>query len=189
MLAALIASQNSHRLTAAATVRKSAGRSTAPNLRPDIVENAPAWSRHDIVDIAAAAAIFPEIAGEDPITRAQRRLRWIEEVLPHIQETREKREAVTFLMGAQLADAAAQDHLAAREQGLDAKAKDLTAKEEALAAKEKLSLEQLNQIIDEVRTERAKASPKIGTAIAISLVVGATIGAALMSRRRRTRKR
>lgn len=95
------------------------------------------WPRYEIVDIIAATAAFPEMAGEDSVARAVRRHRWIGEALPRIKEAREKREAAAFLAGAQLADAAVR---------------------EEFAAAEKLSIEQMVQIIDEVRAA-AKPSP------------------------------
>ena len=88
------------------------------------------WPYYEIVDIVAAAATFMEISGEDPVARAVRRHRWIGQALPLVKEAREKREAVAFLAGATLADAAA---------------------EERHAAQNKLRIEQIVEIIDDVR--------------------------------------
>ena len=127
MLAALLQNNNNGRQTQPGfkvDPRSSVGRS-----RHDSSDEQ-RWGRHDVTDVIAAAAVFPEIAGEDPAARANRRVRWIGEALPLIRDAREKREAAAFLSGVQLGAAAER---AERE------------------ASEKISIEQLIQIIDEVR--------------------------------------
>ena len=135
----------------------------------------PSWPSYDVVDIMTAVQLFPEIAGEDQVTRVVRRMRWIGEALPRIKEAREKREASAFLAGAKLADAAAEE----RHRLVD-----------------QLKIEQLVEIIDEVRgTSVANQKPappppndtkprgqyaqtstlSVGT-IAVALGVGIAIG-------------
>lgn len=60
------------------------------------------WPGYNVVDISAALATFPEIAGEHPVTRVARRMRFLDEVLPRIRDTRENREASAFLVGAEI---------------------------------------------------------------------------------------
>jgi hypothetical protein len=60
------------------------------------------WPGYNVVDISAALAVFPEIAGEHPVARAARRMRFLDEALPRIRDTRENREASAFLVGAEI---------------------------------------------------------------------------------------
>lgn len=100
------------------------------------------WPSYEIVDIMGAISTFPEIYDEQPLARAARRHRWIGEALPAVREAREKREAMAFLAGATLADAAAEE----RHAAVDAQ-RDLV---------DSLKIEQLVEIIDSVRgTESA----------------------------------
>lgn len=132
------------------------------------------WPRYDIVDIASAVAAFPEVAGEDPVARAARRTQWIGHALPHVKAARERQTAAAFLAGAQLADRAAR---------------------EEFAAAEKLTIEQLVQIIDEVRAVppivkalpspalvRGERSSDLGVGVAM-LAVGLVLGIAIGRRR------
>jgi len=137
MLAALLENNNNARQQPTFKVdpRASGGRS-----RHNIIDGGGEQpQRYNIVDIIAAAAAFPEIVGEDPVTRTARRHRWISEALPYIKEAREKREAAAFLAGARLADAAAEERHAAQDQ---------------------LKIEQIIEIIDEVR---ATTTPAVQT--------------------------
>lgn len=67
------------------------------------------WPGYDVVDIVGALRAFPEIAGEHPVVRAARRLRFVDSALPGIKEARERREAAIFLMGAAVGDRAAEE--------------------------------------------------------------------------------
>lgn len=127
------------------------------------------WPRYEIVDIIAATAAFPELAGEDPVARAARRTRWIGEALPRIKEERERREAAAFLAGAELGGRAAT---------------------EALPPHAQLSLEKMIEVIDKVRAQAAADAPPVprargqysassGTDIAGVLLVGVLIGGAI----------
>jgi hypothetical protein len=60
------------------------------------------WPGYNVVDISAALATFPEIAGEDSLARTVRRLRYLDEALPRIRDARENREASAFLVGAEI---------------------------------------------------------------------------------------
>lgn len=152
-----------------------------PMIKIDRGGGGQSWPRYEIVDIVAAAATFMEISGEEPAARAARRHRWIGQALPFVKEAREKREAAAFLAGAQVADRAVR---------------------EEFAAAEKLSIEQMIQIIDEVRGTDAIVAPSPalvprdrggaaevdvgGAAIALGLVLGGiAIGVALSNTRRR----
>ena len=109
-----------------------------PTINVDRGGGGPLWGpRYDIVDILAAAQSFPEISGEHPVARAVRRTRWIGEALPKIREARERRDAAMFLAGATIADAAAEE----RHKLID-----------------RLKIEQLVEIIDEVRGAAAVTS-------------------------------
>lgn len=147
----------------------------------------PSWPSYDIVDIMTAVRLFPEIADEDPLVRAVRRRKWIGDALPHIREARERREASAFLAGVAVADAAAEErHQAA-----------MAAAEERRRLVDQLKIEQLVEIVDEVRgipnalvatpeprrrgQYLAGASP---VAFAIALGVGVAIGVAIGRRRR-----
>jgi hypothetical protein len=139
MLAALLQNNNNARQQQPGfkvDPRASAGRSRPSPIDSDRGPSEPRGPSYDIADILAAAAIFPEIASEDPATRAVRRLRWISEALPFIKATREKSEAAAFLAGIQLGAA--------------------TMRAE-IAASEKFTIEQLIQIIDEVRGTQPSA--------------------------------
>ena len=93
-----------------------------PVVKIDRGGGGPLWGPgYDVVDILAAAQSFPEVAGEDPIARTVRRLRWIGEALPKIKEAREKREGGAFLTGVQFGygagyDAAVAERSPARER-------------------------------------------------------------------------
>jgi hypothetical protein len=77
-------------------------------------------ARYQAVDIVDTLRTFPEFVGEHPVTRAQRRARWIEEVLPGIREARERREAAVFLLGAEVGARAAEErHQEERRQEID----------------------------------------------------------------------
>jgi hypothetical protein len=156
-----------------------------PTIHVDRGGGGPLWGpRYDIVDIASAVAAFPEVAGEDSVARAVRRTRWIGEALPRIKEARERQQAAAFLAGAQVADRAAR---------------------EEFAAAEKLSIEQLVQIIDEVRgappphlaappvpavaparVARGGAGRGVGgdVAIAVGLLIGGIVIGSAIARRR-----
>jgi hypothetical protein len=176
MLAALLENNNNARV-----------QPQPSTIRIDRGGGGPSWPSYEIVDIIAATAAFPEIAGEDSVVRAVRRNRWIGEALPFVKEAREKREAVAFMAGAKLAD---------------------NAVREEFAAAEKLSIDQLIQIIDDVRRAnapmavptpasaqshrvRGEANDGInfgGAAIAVGLLLGGVlIGSALSNARRRRR--
>lgn len=157
----------------------------------------PSWPSYDIVDIMAAVRLFPEVVNEDPVARAVRRRRWIGEALPHIKEARERREASAFLAGAVVADAAAEERhriaaAAAEEQHRAAEA----VAEEHRRLVDQLKIEQIVEIIDEVRgistSPVAAAMPRrrgqyvagaSPVAIAVALGVGVAIGVALGRRR------
>ena len=116
----------------------------------------PSWpGGYDVVDIMAAIQLFPEVAGEDQVVRAVRRMRWIGEALPRIKEAREKREASAFLVGATLANTAAE--AAAEEREKQA----VAAVEERYRLLNQLKIEQLVEIIDDVRKQpKPQPSPK-----------------------------
>lgn len=154
-----------------------------PTVHVDRGGGGPLWGpRYDIVDIANAVATFPEVAGEDSVVRAIRRTRWIGEALPRIKEVRERQQAVAFLAGVQVADRAAR---------------------EEFAAAEKLTIEQLVQIIDEIRgtppfrvsiaarpaMEHARSRGETGggiggdVAIAVGLLIGGALIGAVFARR------
>lgn len=158
----------------------------------------PSWPSYDIVDIMTAVRLFPEAADEDPVARAVRRRRWIGEALPFIREARERREASAFLAGAVVADAAAEERhriaaAAAEEQHRAA----AVAAEERRRLVDQLKIEQIVEIIDEVRgistspgvaaaTPRRRGQYVVGAspvAIAIALGIGVGIGVALGRRR------
>jgi hypothetical protein len=117
-----------------------------PTVKIDRGGGGPSWPRYEIIDIIAAISTFPEISGENPVTRAARRHKWIGQALPFVKEAREKREAAAFLAGAQLADAAAEERHAAQDQ---------------------LKIEQIIEIIDEVRGV-ASAVPPVPPALALA---------------------
>jgi len=140
----------------------------------------PSWPNYDIVDIMTAVRLFPEIADENPVARAVRRRMWIGEALPHIKEARERREASAFLAGAVVADAAAEE----RHRLID-----------------QLRVEQLVEIIDEVRgivdqSARSRADVARGARddkyerggagfVAAALAIGVIGAVALIGRRSR----
>ena len=129
MLAALLQNNNNGRQTQPGfkvDPRASAGRSRAVDH-----EESP-WLHYDVADVVAAAAAFQEVPGEDPAIRTARLYRWISVTLPHVKEAREKRDAAMLLVGARLADAAA---------------------EERHAEQTRLKIEQIVEIINEVRRE------------------------------------
>jgi len=186
MLAALLENNNNARQQAGfkSDPRASGGRSRLDRIDGDNGEQH--W-QYNIVDVIAAAAIFPEVTGEDPAARAARRIRWISEALPYIKEAREKREAAVFLAGTQLG--------AATERA-------------EIEAAQKLSIAQLIQIIDEVRATPSPPVPLLrplpkpacrgrGTAgldfsnatIAIGLVLGGVVIGSLISGARKRRRR
>lgn len=139
------------------------------------------WPRYDIVDIFTAISAFPEIAGEDSLTRAARRHRWIGEALPAIKEAREKRDAVAFLVGATLADAAAEERHAAADAQRD--------------LMDQLKIEQLVDIIDSVRNAAPPSRPHerddgsgAGLFFGGLVVGGIIVGIALANRRSRHRR-
>jgi hypothetical protein len=142
MLAALLQNNNNNAQVqpqpwTVKNVRDSAGPSRSYTEPPQ----PPPEAHYNIADIAAAASTFPEIAGEDPATRAARRVQWISGALPFVKEAREKQAAAAFMVGAQLADAAAEARHAIQDQ---------------------LKIEQLIAIIDEVRgdTKVAPSPPR-----------------------------
>lgn len=128
------------------------------------------WAGYDLVDLTAAMATFQEIPAEHPGARAARRQRWIGEVLPGIKAAREKREAASFLMGANLADAAVREELEeATSRVREEFAAAGRAREEVEAARrlpllDKLSLEQLIKIVDEVRGSRGNEKRAVAAA-------------------------
>jgi hypothetical protein len=160
---------------------------TVKNVRDSVGPNRPHAApepQYEIVDIITATATFPEIAGEDPVTRAARRVQWISEALPFVRGTREKREAAAFLAGATLAERAVR---------------------EEFAAAQKLSIEQMIQIVDAVRrpqlpmpvpapaatAQRTRNRGEVtnNTAIAIGLVLGGMLlGSALLKARKPRRR-
>jgi hypothetical protein len=145
MLAALLQNNNNAqplRTSFKVDPRASAGHSRLDINDPPAQPPQSAQQFFDIADIVAAAAVFPEVASEDPITRMARRVRWISEALPFIKDAREKREAAVFLAGAHLADAAAEERHAAQTQ---------------------LKIEQIVEIIDAVRRETAPVIPAVAS--------------------------
>lgn len=172
MLAALIASQNEPRVEGrlpVVVVDRGGG-------------GGPLWStNYDFTDVMTAVQLFPEIAGEDSAARTLRRLHWIREALPRIKEAREKREAVVFLAGAAVGDAAAEERYKAAA----------AAEVERRGLADQLRIEQLVKIIDEVRgfqQAEVQARPPQGPsrgggpspfAIVAALGLGIGIGIAL----------
>jgi hypothetical protein len=164
-----------------------------PTVKIDRGGGGPLWGpRYDIVDITMAIRLFQEIPGEDSVARAARRMRWIGEALPGIREAREKREGAAFLAGATIANVAAEDRykLAAAEVELRHKQANEEA-EERRRLIDQLKIEQLIEIIDEVRGSTVPAAePKTllrgqyssrtsGAAIAVALGIGVAIGVVL----------
>lgn len=154
-----------------------------PMVKIDRGGGGPLWGpRYDIVDIMTAAQSFPEIAGEDGVSRAVRRTRWIGDRLAQIgqdRDQRERRDAAAFLAGASLAASEAEE----RHRQID-----------------QLRIAQVVQIVDEVRGAPAPAMPmprdrgqpsgggSTGT-ILIALGIGVAIGALLVkSSRSRARR-
>ena len=125
MLAALIAFQNEAR----------------PAPRPSTIKielrggGGPRIPMYDIVDYTAALAAFPEITGEDSLTRAARLRRFLDTQLPAFKDARERRDAAMFLSGAQLADLAAEERFAIEREQITREqlARDLAARERARA--------------------------------------------------------
>lgn len=138
MLAALLKNNNNARQQAGFKIDSRASGGRSRHDRPDRIDGidggGDGGGHYSLVDIIAAAATFPEIAGEDATARVARRYRWISEALPFVKEAREKREekiaAVAFLTGAQLG--------AATERA-------------EIAAQDRLKIEQIVKVIDEVR--------------------------------------
>lgn len=159
-----------------------------PTVKIDRGGGGQSWPHYDIVDIIAAAATFVEISGEDPITRAVRRHRWIGHALPFVKEARDKREATVFMAGAQLG--AATERAAAMEA-------EMIANSRVAALAEQLSIEQMiNKLHGDARRGdappaqprgRGDSAPGGGAAIVIGLIVGVAIGAAIVGKRRRKR--
>jgi hypothetical protein len=158
--------------------------SRLPTVKIDRGGGGQSWPSYEIVDIVGAMAAFPEISGEPPLVRAARRHRWIGEALPVVRDAREKREALAFLAGATLADAAAEE----RHAVVDAQR----------AVMDELKIEQLVEIIDSVRGatpspvamtfhERGAAGPSNGFGAFVGGLVlgGLVVGIVLASRRDR----
>jgi hypothetical protein len=141
----------------------------------------PSWARYEITDIVAAISSFREIPGEHPVARAARRHRHIGDALPFIKEAREKRDAVVFLAGITLADAAAEERHAAA----------IAAAEERHAAQDRLKIEELVAIIDSVRTpvpapaQLDRGGSGAGLFIGGLVVGGLLVGLALSKRSQR----
>lgn len=132
MLAALLENNNNTHVSPQPSPR-------LPTVIVDRGGGGQSWPSYEIVDIMGAISTFPEIYGEHPVARAARRHKWIGEALPGIREAREKREALAFIAGATLGDAAAEErHAAADVQR---------------AIMDQLKIEQLVEIIDSVRGE------------------------------------
>jgi hypothetical protein len=128
----------------------------------------PLWStRYDFADIMTAVQLFPEIAGEDSALRVVRRLRWIAEALPQIKDAREKREAVVFLAGAVVGDAAAEERHRAT----------VAAEDERRSLADQLKIEQLVTIIDEVRGAQQPVEVPVRAPRSISRGRGSDSGA------------
>ena len=148
------------------------------------------WPRYDIVDIVAAAALFPEVSGVDSAARAARRTKWIGQALPFVKDAREKREAVAFMAGAQLAEAVAEERHAATVA-------EWTALDAQRAVTDQLKIEQIIEIIDSVRgtavTSRAPqveqgrrgTTGRIGLFVGGLVVGGLLVGIALSNRRKK----
>lgn len=81
------------------------------------------WPGYEIVDISAAIALFPEIAGEDAVSRAVRRARWLDEALPAIRDARERQRAAAFLAGIQVGQFAQLEEFEARTASAEARAR------------------------------------------------------------------
>lgn len=134
----------------------------------------PTWPRYDLVDLMTAMRLFPEAANEDPVARVVRRNRWIGEVLPHVKEARERREAGVFLTGAQLG------YSAGYEAGVVAqspeKAPDKTDGTVAVSSP-------TCRDHAAVRRTRGEHAPGGGGLVVMALAIGA-IGALALARRR-----
>ena len=117
MLAALIQNNNARAVQPGFRVNPRADAGRSRSAAGEVGRDGAAAGRvyYNLVDVLAAAASFPEVIGEDPATRAARRLRWISEALPLVQEEREKREAAAFVAGIQLGAAAVHAGAADRE--------------------------------------------------------------------------
>ena len=156
-----------------------------PTVHVDRGGGGQSWPSYDIVDIATAIQLFPEVAGEDSVARAVRRQKWIGEALPGIREARERRDAQVFLAGASIADAAAEERHRVAE----------VAAEERRRLVDQLEIEQLIAIIDDVRgTPQAQPPPppRRGSGaipILVALGLGITIGIGLTRPPRRHRSR
>lgn len=158
MLAALLQNNNNAR-----------AEERPPMVKIDRGGGGPIWPRYDVIDVAAAIAAFPEVAGEDSVVRAARRTRWIGQALPLIKEAREKREAAAFLTGVAIG---------AADPGR-------TVAEEVAAASVDLAgdrIAQLVAIIDDVRANSApskvrqeRAAASRGGAAKVGLFVGGLI--------------
>jgi hypothetical protein len=145
-----------------------------PTVKIDRGGGGPSWPSYDVVDIMAAAAAFPEISGEDPLSRAVRRTRWIGEALPKIREARQKKEAAAFLAGAYLADRAAEERHAAAGSAAAAP---------ALAELARVAPPRLDR---GARRERGQFDGG-GGAVVAALILGAAGALALAARGRRRR--
>ena len=127
--------------------RASAGRQRRAVDAP--AESQQPWQGYDPADVVTASATFPRIPGEDPIAQAARLQRWIAEALPYVKAARERRDAVVFLTGAQLADAAAEERHSSEVEALNKQhASEIRAAEERHAA-----------LINNVRREAAVTAP------------------------------
>jgi len=118
-----------------------------------------------------AVQAFPEIAGEHPDVRAVRRLRYVNEYLRN-RETQGRREGAAFLIGAAVAQSAAEETIRVKEEEI---AKWIAAYDQLrteLAAKEEAA-------------QRAKPSSVGLGAVLIGVTAGIVIGVAITRRRNR----
>lgn len=138
----------------------------------------PTWPRYDLVDLMTAMRLFPEIANEDPVARVVRRNRWIGDVLPHVKEARERREAGVFLTGAQLG------YVAGYEAGVAAQTPQVT---QVPVDKIDPAVVPAAVVAKPVRRERSRGDHASGGAglVVAALAIGALGALAVVHRRMR----
>ena len=146
----------------------------------------PTWPGYEAVDIMTAVRLFPEIANEDPTARVVRRLKWIGESLPFISEVRQRREAVAFLAGAVVGDAAAEE----RHRVIDAvrAAQASWSAREAAFQSTDVPVEQLDRVRDTrpkyVRGQyKSGGSGGGGSGLIIAALAIVAIGTVMLARR------
>jgi len=163
VLAALIAFQNEGRI-----------QPRPPMVRVDRGGGGALGPRYEIVDYIAVLAAFPEVAGEDPVSRAARRQRFLEEGLPLAKAARDRRDGAIFLAGAQLGEMAAAERFAAERERVVAEAFDAAMREIRLATP---------------APPPAARSSGSGVLLAAALGVGAGIAIGILLARRRKERR